>query len=353
MSQYAESHQRSYWLDLIRVVSIFLVVMLHVAAGLLNKWGKIPFSEWMAGNVYDSLARISVPLLFMVSGSLLLKKKEPSKEFFLKRASKLLIPFMVWSLIYLIWYCKVDAKGTCSNETVLRLLLLDGTYYHLWFLYTLTGLYLVTPLLRLITTSGDKSILWYFVALWLFFQPGMSIVENIWHIQIGVYVPMATGYIGFFVLGYLFSEISLPPRGMPLLFIIWFLSTAITVAGTYLISLRQGEFSGIFYDYLGINVILASVSAFILLKLLAMQKILQHPFITHWIYRIAARSFGIYLIHALVLGIIVEHIPLIQINVQMGYPLWSIPFVSAVTFTLSFLAVSVLQKIPFVHRIVP
>ena len=353
MSQHTVNPQRLYWLDLIRVISIFLVVILHAAAGLLYRWGKISFSEWMTGNVYDSLARISVPLLFMVSGSLLLAKTEPMKDFFFKRASKLLIPFIVWSLIYLAWHCNVESEGACTRKAVLNMFLVDGTYYHLWFLYALAGLYLVTPLLRLITTSGGKTILWYFVALWLLFQPGMAILHKVWNFQIGVSVPMATGYIGFFVLGYLLSDISLPPRSIPPLCIIWFTGTAATAAGTYIISLYANEFSGFFYDYLSINVILTSVSAFLLLKLLAAQNFFQHPFITMLIYRAAAGSFGIYLIHALVLAIIVEHLPLVQINVQMGNPIWSIPFVSVVTFTISFSAVYVLQKIPAVNRIVP
>jgi len=53
------------------------------------------------------------------------------------------------------------------------------------------------------------------------------------------------------------------------------------------------------------------------------------------------------------LAIIVEHLPLVHINVQMGNPIWSVPFVSVVTFTISFSAVYVLQKIPVVNRIVP
>ena len=353
MTSASPEQGRSYSPDLIRVVSIFLVVTLHVAAGLMNKWGRIPFPEWMTGNVYDSLSRISVPLLFMVSGSLLLAKQEPMKQFFIKRASKLLVPFLVWSLVYLVWYCRVDAQGTCSRSVVLRLLLLDGTYYHLWFLYTLIGLYLGVPLFRVITASGGRSMLWYFAALWLFFQPVLGALQYFGHIQVGISLPMATGYIGFFVLGYLLSETPLTSRRVPLLFIGWLAGAVVTIAGTYVLSQRQQQFSGLFYDNLSLNVILMSVCAFLLLRWLAAQGPFQHPRVMRLVARAAEASFGIDLIHALVLAIIVERIPFVQINVQMGNPAWSIPLVSVATFALSFLAVCILQRVPFIKHIVP
>jgi surface polysaccharide O-acyltransferase-like enzyme len=338
--------------DLIRVVAIFLVIVIHVAANLLYGWGKIPLSDWMAGNIYDSISRISVPLLFMISGSLLLAKNEPMKDFFQKRALKLLIPFIGWSLIYLFWRCNIN-EGVCSKKIVLHLILFEGTSYHLWFVYALIGIYLITPLLRLIAASNQKAILWYFVALWLFFESGTAILDKAWGVSFGISVPMATGYIGFFILGYLLGETHLLGRNVLLIFIIWLASTTATAAGTYFISIQAGEFDGFFYEYLSINVILSSVSAFVLLKSLSKQKFMAHPVIFNLLNRITTGSFGIYLIHVLVLDIIGGRIPLIHFNAEMGHPMWSIPLVSGVAFMASFCAVYILQKIPIINRIVP
>ncbi len=352
MTQPANDSGRLYWIDFIRVVAIFLVVVIHVAADLLYDWGKVPFSAWMTGNIYDSIARVSVPLLFMVSGALLLGKNEPMKDFFLKRAMKLAIPFIVWSLVYLFWRCVVN-ESACTNKIILRLFLLDGTYYHLWFLYALIGVYLITPLLRPIAASAPRSVLWYFMALWLFFQPGMTLLEQAWDLRIGVSVPMATGFIGYFILGYLLSEVSLSPRSIWIAFIVWLTGAFATAAGTYLMSLQVGEFSEFFYQYLSLNVMLASAGSFLLLKSLSGHKSLAHPVTLNLVKKAAAASFGIYLIHVLVLDIIGGHIPLIHFNVEMGSPLWSIPLASVIAFVASFCAVYILQKIPFVNRIVP
>lgn len=353
MSQEAGNSQRWYWVDLMRSVAILLVIVIHVTSSLLYRWGKSPFATWMTGNIYDSIARIAVPLFFMVSGALLLGKQEPLKDFFRKRVSKLLIPFLFWSLFYLAWRCNVTAVDSCLRKNILRFILVDGTYYHLWFVYALIGLYLIIPLLRVIATSSEKNILWYFIILWLIFQPGLALLNTFWKINIGVSLPAATGYIGFLVLGYLFTEVNLSKGSLIATFIIWLISTLITVLGTYVTSARAGEYFPFFYDYLNFSVILASISAFLLLKWLMTPHIIEsHPYAIKLLSQISAASFGIYLIHAFVLDVIGGHIPLIHFNVEMGNPIWSIPLVSAITFVISFLAVLVLQKIPVIKRLV-
>ena len=354
MSQEAGNSQHWYWVDLIRAVAIVLVIIIHVTSSLLYRWGKSPLAVWMTGNIYDSLARIAVPLFFMVSGALLLGKQEPLQDFFRKRASKLLIPFMFWTLFYLAWRCNVTAVDSCSRKNIMRFLLVDGTYYHLWFLYALMGLYLITPLVRVVATSTEKNILWYFIILWLIFQPGLAILDTFWKINIGVSLPAATGYIGYFVLGYLLNEVNLSKHSLLATLIIWLLSTAATIIGTYVMSARVGEYFPFFYDYLNLSVILASVSAFILLKSLINPNVSDiNSHAVKLLNQISVASFGIYLVHAFVLDVIGGHIPLIHFNVEMGNPIWSIPLVSGMTFVISFLAVIILQKIPVINHIVP
>src|SRR6266516_4855156 len=123
------------WVDFIRVVAIFLVVVIHVSGQLTNVWGKIPNIQWIIADIYGGVARVSVPLFFMISGYLLLPRSESLSVFYTKRMPKLLIPLMVWSLIYLGWFCG-NHPNTCTPKLVWNLLLVQGTYYHLWFLYS-------------------------------------------------------------------------------------------------------------------------------------------------------------------------------------------------------------------------
>ena len=67
----------------------------------------------------------------------------------------------------------------------------------------------------------------------------------------------------------------------------------------------------------------------------------------------ATSAFGIYLVHILVIEVLSSWIPFVHINSFMGNAIWSVPLVSMLVFTLSFLIVRILQKIPILRYIVP
>ncbi|NLV90708.1 MAG: acyltransferase family protein, partial [Tenericutes bacterium] len=64
--------KRKLYMDVIRIVAIFAVVLLHVAADNFYVFKYTSF-EWQVLNVYDSLVRFCVPLFFMISGVLFLR----------------------------------------------------------------------------------------------------------------------------------------------------------------------------------------------------------------------------------------------------------------------------------------
>jgi surface polysaccharide O-acyltransferase-like enzyme len=141
------------------VVVIYLVVIAHVSGQLTNAWGQISTTQWMISNIYGGIARVCVPLFFMLSGYLLLPRSETLREFYSRRMLKILIPLVVWSLIYLSYYC-ISLGHICTSSVIADLLLVKGAYYHLWFLYPLISIYFVLPLLRLmIQPRTDKKLL--------------------------------------------------------------------------------------------------------------------------------------------------------------------------------------------------
>src|SRR5512138_3524270 len=341
------------WVDLVRVAAIYLVVVVHVSGQLTNVWGQIPPDQWIIANVYGGIARICVPLFFMISGYLLLPRSESLSDFYAKRIPKILIPLVVWSLIYLGWYCGNHA-GTCTPGLIRDLLLVKGAYYHLWFLYTLLGIYLVMPVLRLMTQpSTDRKLLWYLIALWLIFHPLLTLVHKFWNFSINLSAPLATGYTSYFVLGYLLGEITLSRTRVILSAVGWVIGTLGTIIGTYLLTRAAGQFDGFFYDFVTVNVILASGAAFLLLRWLSEAKMFALPAVQAAARVLAASTFGIYLVHVMVIEILSDWIPFLHMNSFMGNAIWSIPLVSTVVFLLSFLVVYLIQKVPILKSIVP
>jgi len=68
----------------------------------------------MIANIYGSIARISVPLFFMMSGYLLLPRTESLRSFYTKRMPKVVLPFIFWSVIYLTVFCG-GQPATCTS----------------------------------------------------------------------------------------------------------------------------------------------------------------------------------------------------------------------------------------------
>ncbi len=343
----------THWVDLVRLVAMFLVVVIHVSGQLTNVWGQIPSGQWIIADVYGGIARVSVPLFFMISGFLLLPRSESLGSFYAKRIPRIAVPLIIWSLIYLAWFCG-GHPGTCTPGLIQNLLLVQGTYYHLWFLYSLLSIYIVLPILRLMVRPGtDERLLWYFILLWLLFQPLWTVLQQFWHLYINISAPIATNFMPYFFLGYLLGGLTLTRRVMIGSVLLFVMGSFATILGAYLMTRTAGQYNGFFYDFLSLNVIAASAGAFVLLRWAGERPGLDSPGFQAATRSMATATFGIYLVHILVIEVIGFGIPFAHINSFMGSASWSITFVSLVVFGISYLLVRGIQRIPVVKYIVP
>jgi surface polysaccharide O-acyltransferase-like enzyme len=189
--------------------------------------------------------------------------------------------------------------------------------------------------------------------LWLIFQPIITFANTFWNAGIRFTPPLTAGFACFFVLGYLLGEIPLSRNRILLSAAVWIIGMLITIPGTYVRTRSAGQFDGFFYDFVSLNVILASAAAFLLLRWLSDWKPFMNPNILSIIRSLATAAFGIYLIHVIVIEVLSGWLPFVQINSFMGNAWWSIPLASTVVFLVSFLMIRLLQKIPVLRPIVP
>jgi surface polysaccharide O-acyltransferase-like enzyme len=131
------------------------------------------------------------------------------------------------------------------------------------------------------------------------------------------------------------------------------ISALITIVGTYLFTRNSDQFDGFFYDFVSLNVIFAASAAFLLLRWISEANIFASSNAYALMRTFAISTFGIYLVHILVIEVLSGWIPLVHINSFMSNAIWSVPLVSIVVFMLSFLIVRILQKMPVLKYIVP
>ncbi len=157
--------KREVWVDWLRVLACFMVMVVHSTEPfyLGGDGGQILTrgDMWWAA-LFDSCVRSCVPLFIIASSYLQFPLRYTSGEFFKRRAVRVLIPFVVWSLVYAFyWGEPVDN---------LRSLLFNFNYAagHLWFVYMLIGVYLVMPMLSSWAREVGKRELQVYLAIWLF-----------------------------------------------------------------------------------------------------------------------------------------------------------------------------------------
>lgn len=144
--------------DLIRFVAIFMVVCIHSMALVDAARDAGDITAWIVSAMMD-IIYCGVPLFVMLSGALLLGKDEPMKVFFKKRMSRILIPFLVWSVIVgAILYIQDGGRSIAGYMLYeLKGIATTGVHGIYWYVYMTIGLYGLTPVLRHIIHSNGQT----------------------------------------------------------------------------------------------------------------------------------------------------------------------------------------------------
>ncbi len=332
------------WMDFMRLVGALLVTLAHVDVG-----GNGPF--W-ADRIFYTISRNGVPLFFMMSGFLLLSKEEDLLTFFRKRGLKILIPFLVWSAIYEIYNSHPFAESGVSFGGLLDLLIriLRGPRAtHLWFFYSLIGLYFFTPILRHFVAHAPKADLLYVIVLWFFITPFMYILEEYTSVKIVFETYFAVGYIGYFLLGHFLGGLETSPR------LLWIASAlfAVGFVSTFAVFYfdlppQNNEFP--FRSYPSINIVVMAIGAYLLLKAAGER---MPAWLANLSSRVSPSTFGIYLVHSFVLVAMVAAWDAFGFATNVGPSILVIPIVALVGFLISWGITAAMRIIPILREIVP
>lgn len=331
-----------HWVDFMRFIGAILVVLAHIEG-----WGASP--AW-AKNFYYTLSRVGVPLFFLISGYLLLSRQEDLQTFFKKRAARIIIPFLVWSIIYDVQNSNAFAGGI-TLEGILKLfirILRGPRETHLWFFYSLIGLYLLTPILRVFVAKARNSEILYYIALWFIAMPILFIVEAFTPLKNGFEIYYTGGYVGYFLLGHLLGglETRAPLLRAALgLFITGFIFTF----AVFHFNLFPQENELVFRSYPSLNIILMSLGAFVLIK--AMGERIS-PQAARFSGEASKLSFGVYLIHPIIYAWMALGWNALGFELNMGNVVFVIPLAALVNFVISWMIVFIISRIPVLRAAV-
>lgn len=328
------------WIDNSRIVAVFAVVFLHVAADVLFI-NDIGAEFWWYANFFDSAVRWCVPVFVMLSGALLLdsSKVESISAFYKKRVSRIFIPLVFWSVIYSVWF--MLRKDNFMFAEVVGRLLAGKPYFHMWFLFMIIGLYLFTPFFRKIVASSSRRELNILVLIMF----ALSIIAFAYQKLISneptLFFNWFLLYIPYYFLGYLIRTDERKPS-LKLLISVFILCVLITSLGCYFLALNKDLKTGLyFYGNLSITVVPMSISMMYMLKHL--NKAIIGKNITA---KLSALTLGVYLIHPLILDLFKD-----SVNILFYiHPLISVFSVASFIFIFSVVFSWIINQIPYLKR---
>jgi len=352
---YPKNGKLSLPVDLIRTVAIILVILLHAATepyptvSIMSPQG---VQIWWASNVYDSLARLCVPLFIMLTGALLLqpsKVDEPLRVFFKKRWNRIGLPILFWGAAYFAWRAFVNGETLTANSIALGVL--TGPYIHFWYVYLLIGLYLTTPILRVVVKYSDWKLLRYFLLLWVVGTALIPLFTLLEPYNLNANVFLLAGWLGYYFLGGYLLGVKLKRS---ILYLMLIVGIAWTIIGTYIVVGTLGErFSQIFYDSFSFNMIIASVALFLLLSAIPSQRVeTRFPRGNGALRLISQNTLPIYLFHVMVLETLRKGFLGFKISLTTMNPIVEIPLITAVTLLICLAVIIPLKKIPYVKRLI-
>lgn len=341
------------WVRVARIIAMFAVLFNHTVANFIFQWS-MPINKWLIADFYGALIRFAVPVFIILSGYLLLDKQENDVDFYKKRFLKIVIPLIVWSAVFMA--VKTGSIYSVFTFEFFKDFFAGNIYIHLYFLYVIIGLYAVTPILRRILPHINIKYLYLYLMFWLI---SSSLIPALYYFNIQLYniFEYATGYIGYYLIGYLIKTITISKNISRILIPILVSSVLAIFLSMWYFSIKNNHVDSTFAENLALPVVIQSVCVVVLIK----NWIEGKDFKSKILAQIDKTTMGIYLIHMIFLRIFLKIISdgdLVKIspsffNFYQFDLVYSIPLVVFVLFICSFVSVSIIQRIPLIKYIVP
>ncbi|ALV21583.1 acyltransferase [Carnobacterium antarcticum] len=347
--------ERILYADILRVIAVFLVIVIHISSRDFGL-SAVDSVQWQTLNGYNGLARVSVPLFFMLSGMFFLNpdKEVPIKKLYRKNIFRVVLAFLFWSALYAVIFT-LNEYRTLNIEVMKSMYtaFIEG-HFHLWFLFRIVEIYVMVPFLRKI--AEDKKTIEYLLLFCFVIGfiiptynsfPVSSTTTIMDNPERGLDLDITFGYVGYFFAGYYLNRFTLSEKVKKTIYAFGVLGVLTTIIETSIRSLQAGEPYKLLYEYLTPNVLFASLAVFLLVK-----EMCQHRSFSErtqkWILEFSTYSFGIYLIHVLILFLLWKW----GLNTLVVIPIVSVPLIALVVFFISYGCIKLMGKIPFLKRFI-
>ena len=349
---------RIFYYDVLRSFAIIGIVFCHVATSFVLAGVNTP--TFYISAFFDCFRDFSIPLFVMLSGALLINKRDSLKNFFKKRLSRIFIPFIFWAIIYII-YSAVYIKHTFDISNAIDIFFgTSGTLgVAFWFIWMIIVIYIGIFLINKIIEFGSErreNFSNEFIAIITALSLIYIACSHFW--LFNPYSPKIlyfASFLSYIIIGYFIANNELigskvsTDKMIIITFIVSCLLYAYYIFGFVVPqSVLANHF--VYKGYFNLLLLTLSVNIFALFKYLSKTKYfmdMENGTIGSSIISLSKYSFGLYLCHYLILHIL-------KVNLFRFYhnwhPLIGILVLVILTVSISLLILWILNKVPVLNK---
>ena len=346
-----EKRSKDLSLTFIQIVCAIAVVTLHTN-GCFWKFSATE-RYWRTANVIECFFYFAVPIFFMITGITLLDYTDrySTKEYFKKRISKVVLPYIAWSIIGL--FFRLGTKNLSVNNISYKWILdsflsTEGIIDLYWFFRPLFCVYLTIPLFALISKEKKKKAADYILIVGFVINALIPFLKNtLWNDFSWPYsISAISGYLFWIWGGYRIYYYPPTRKGKVIIYLLSIIGLGMHIVGTYTLSMRTGSIQTLYKGYNNVPCILYSFGVFVLLRDIGIW-LQKNEKIKKIILFLGKFTFPCYLIHWFLLRLN-EHI--IHIDTKnIVYRLLA-PYV---IYALIICITMCIRKIPIIKKILP
>ena len=291
-------------------------------------------------NIISQIMYYAVPLFVMISGTLFLnpEKEITIKELYSKYIKKIVIALILFGVLYSFLELYFDTRVISLDMLVksFKNLITGDLWAHMWYIYLILGLYMITPLLKKFTDTCSLKEYNYLLVLLFIFTVILVDISSIFNINIAFNILIINPYILLFMLGDYLARFNINKK-------IEIINYFISIIFIILIVFNNiYNFMSIPITYTSVGVISICISLYLLCKNSIKNNEQKSIFLS-----ITKCGFGIYLIHQFFINVIFK---LLKFDLILDYPYLGLILYTFIIFITSYITTGILRKIKFVNK---
>lgn len=335
-------NNRVLYFDVMNILACFSVLILHHNTAIhsfTNTRG------WVFSLVMECAFYWAVPVFLMVSGANLLgfHKKYSLKTFFRKRFIRTFIPWLIWSLIMLIWKLRVGKIVPQANSFsyYFNLIFQNKVHQQYWFFASLFSCYLMLPIITYLTEH--RTAMWYTLVIALLLHSIQPMLLVFQPLRQGIFLLFSESMIIYILLGWLLNNTQFNKKQRLLIYLLGIAGLVFRFIYTYVMSMDAQATDTSITGYRFFHAVTYSSAVFVFLKHVDWEKLLPQ-WVKKLLPRLASYSFGVYLMHSIVMH---YEQKFLHLGIRdLAFKTVCIPL----TYVICILIVALLKKIPFLGK---